>query len=299
MPAINNECQSARYTRYVSTAIIVMIKVDEHHAYVGEFNMHPVQRDYAAVRDLKIYYEIHGTPITGNPPLILLHGGGDTIETSFGKLLPELARHRQVIAFEQRGFGHTADVPDRPFSFEESAQDTLALLDFLKIKEVDLLGFSNGGTIALHVARQPQRVKKLIAVSALFKRDGSYPWFWDSFASVKLGDMPQQLRDAYVAVAPHPENLQMFFDKCVERMRNFTDITDSAMREITAPTLVIVGDADVVRPEHGVEMFRLLPSAQLAVLPGTDHMQVTARTEWLVTMINSFLDAGRDQILKK
>lgn len=255
--------------------------------------MQPVHHGYAPVRDMNLYYEIHGAPTPACPPLVLLHGGGDTIETSFGKLLPELARHRQIIAFEQRGFGHTADIVDRPFSFEESAEDTIALLDFLKINQADLLGFSNGGTIAFHVAQRAQRIGKLIAVSALFNRGGSYPWFWDSFSSVQLNDMPQELRDAYVKVAPHPENLQLFFDKCVERMRHFKDIPEASMREITVPTLVIVGDADIVRPEHGVEIFRLLPKAQLAVLPATDHMQVTARTEWLVTMINSFLDAGR------
>jgi len=257
--------------------------------------MKAVDTGYAPIRGLKLYYEIHGTSVEGQLPLVLLHGGGDTIETSFGKLLPELARTRQVIAFEQRGFGHTADIPDRPFDFEESAQDTIALLDFLKLPQIDLLGFSNGGTIAFHVARNPHRVRKLIAISAIFKRDGSYPWFWNSFSTVKLSDMPQELRDAYQKVAPHPENLQVFFDKCVERMRHFKDIPESAMQEITAPTLVIVGDADVVRPEHGVETLRLLPNSQLAVLPGTDHMQVTARKEWLVTMINYFLSANRDE----
>src|SRR5438876_2436528 len=107
---------------------------------------------YAPVNGLKIYYEIHGAANGGNPPLVLLHGGGDTIETSFGHVLPALARSRQVIAFEQQGYGHTADVAGRPFSFEQSADDTAALLAHLKVDRADLLGFSNGGTIALQVA---------------------------------------------------------------------------------------------------------------------------------------------------
>ena len=94
-----------------------------------------------------------------------------------------------------------------------------------------------------------------------------------------------------IEVAPHPENLRMFHDKAAQRMRDFKDIPADAIRGITAPALVIVGDADVIRPEHAVETFRLLPHAQLAVLPGTDHMKVTARTEWLVPMIGEFLDA--------
>jgi pimeloyl-ACP methyl ester carboxylesterase len=247
---------------------------------------------YAPVNGLKMYYEIYGAVNPARPPLVLLHGGGDTIQTSFGHVLPTLARDRQIIAFEQQGFGHTADIANRPFSFEQSADDTAALLKHLDIDRVDLLGFSNGGTVALQVViRHPQIVRKLIVASALFKRDGSYPEFWAGFAGAKLEQMPKELQDAYLAVSPHPESLQSFFDKCVQRMRNFKDIPGDAVRGIVAPTLVIVGDADVMRPEHAVEEFRLLPHARLAVFPGTDHMKVMTRAEWIVPMVNEFLDA--------
>ena len=230
------------------------------------------------------------------PPLVLLHGGGDTIATSFGHVLPALARDRQIIAFEQQGFGHTADIADRPFSFEQSADDTAALLEHLHIGQADLFGFSNGGTIALQVAIQhPRIVRKLVVASAFFKRDGGYPWFWDSFAHAQLKDMPKELQEAYLAIAPHPGNLQAFFDKCVQRMREFKDIPDDAIRSIAAPTLVLVGDADVVRPEHAVETFRLLPHARLAVLPGTDHTKMMTRAAWLVPMVGEFLAAPEDE----
>jgi pimeloyl-ACP methyl ester carboxylesterase len=125
---------------------------------------------YAPVNGLKMYYEIHGAANAARPPLMLLHGGGDTIQTSFGHVLPSLARTRQVIAFEQQGFGHTAHIADRAFSFEQSADDTAALLDYLHIAQADLFGFSNGGTIALQVAiRHPRVVRKLIVASAFFK----------------------------------------------------------------------------------------------------------------------------------
>lgn len=255
-----------------------------------------VQTGYAPVNGLRIYYEIHGAAEPAGVPLVLLHGGGDTIETSFGQILPELARRRQVIAFEQQGYGRTADVPERPFTFEQSADDTAALLGYLGIERADLLGFSNGGTIALQVAvRHPVRVRKLVLASALVARDGAYAWLWEAMAAATLESMPAQLQEAYLAVAPHPENLRMFHDKAAQRMRDFRDIPEGALRGITAPTLVVVGDADVVRPEHAVETFRRLPHARLAVLPGTDHMQVTARTGWLVPMIEEFLDAAAPQ----
>jgi pimeloyl-ACP methyl ester carboxylesterase len=255
-------------------------------------NSHALRTGYAPVNGLRIYFEIHGVANPAHPPLVLLHGGGDTIQTSFGKILPALASERQVIAFEQQGYGHTADIANRPFSFEQSADDTAALLGYLHIERADLFGISNGGTIALQVAiRHPKAVRKLVVASALVKRDGAYPWLWDAMAKAKLENMPQELQDAYLKVAPQPENLRMMHDKAAQRVRDFQDIPVDAIRSITAPTLVVVGDADVIRPEHAVETFRLLSHAQLAVLPGTDHMQVTARTGWLVPMISGFLDA--------
>ena len=252
----------------------------------------PAQTGYAPVNGLRIYYEIHGVANPARPPLVLLHGGGDTIKTSFDHVLSALARDRQIVAFEQQGYGHTADIAGRPFSFEQSADDTAALLEYLHIGRADFFGFSNGGTIALQVAiRHPRIVRKLVVTSGFFKRDGGYPWFWDAMAHAQLENMPKELKEAYHEVAPHPENLQTFFDKSAQRMRNFKDITADAIRGIAAPTLVIVGDADVMRPEHAVETFRLLPHAQLAVLPGTDHMKMMTRTAWLVPMVGEFLDA--------
>jgi pimeloyl-ACP methyl ester carboxylesterase len=234
------------------------------------------QTGYAPVNGLRIYFEIHGNVDAAQPPLVLLHGGGDTIKTSFGHILPELSRHRQIIAFEQQGYGHTADIADRAFSFEQSADDTAALLNYLHIENADLFGFSNGGTIALQVAiRHPNIVRKLVVASALFRRDGAFPWLWDAMAMARLENMPSELQEAYLEVAPHPENLRMFHDKAAQRVREFKDIPTDAIRSIAAPTLIVVGDMDVVRPEHAVETFRLLQDAQLAVLPGTDHMTVT------------------------
>ena len=166
------------------------------------------------------------------------------------------------------------------------------MLDHLQIDRADLLGFSNGGTIAYQIAiRHPERVRKIVAVSGFFSHAGAFPAFWDSFAHVQLNDMPKSLRDAYLAVAPNPANLQSFFEKCVERMRHFQDIPEDVMRKIGPPTLVICGDADVMRPEHAVETYRLIPHSEVAVLPGTDHMAIMARTDLLMPIIVKFLDA--------
>jgi pimeloyl-ACP methyl ester carboxylesterase len=251
-----------------------------------------VHSGYAPVNGLKMYYEIHGTAKGGDPPLVLVHGGGSTIDTSFGKVLQPFAKDRQVIAFEQQGHGHTADIVDRPYSFEQSADDAAALLRHLRIDRADFFGYSNGGNIALQIAiRHPAVVRKLVVASAMFQRDGLYPEFWESMRHATLESMPAELREAYRRVAPHPEQLAMFHDKCARRMLEFKDWRAQDMQAVDAPTLVMIADGDIVRPEHAVEMFRLLPHAQLAVLPGTDHMTLVDRADWQVSMINAFLDA--------
>jgi pimeloyl-ACP methyl ester carboxylesterase len=224
---------------------------------------------YASVNGLKLYYEVHGNAHAEKPPLILLHGGGSTIDTTFGKVLPALAQSRQVIAFDQQGHGRTADIADHPFSFERSADDAVGLLDHLKIAKADFFGFSNGGNITLQVAiRHPSRVRKLVVASAMFKRDGLYPEVWEFMKRSTLEHMPQVLQNAYRKVLPHPEKLQSFHDKSAKRMLDFKDWQPEVIQSIEAPTLVMIGDADSVRPEHAVAMFRLLPHARLAVLPG-------------------------------
>ena len=277
----------------VSLAAVTFATADAEQDEHKDFKMkREVTSGYAPVNGLKIYYEIHGVAGGKNPPVVLLHGGGDTIETSFGRVLPVLARTRQVIAFEQQGYGHTADIAERPFSFEQSADDTAALLEYLHADRADIFGFSNGGTIALQVAiRHPRVVRKLVAASTFFSRDGGYPPFWESMKNARLEMMPKELREAYLKVAPHPENLESFFYKAAERMRDFKDIPDDSIRAITAPTLVVCGDTDVVRPEHAVALTRLLLHAQLAILPGTDHAIMITRVDWLVPMVEAFLNA--------
>ncbi len=247
---------------------------------------------YAPVNGLSLYYEIHGTAKSGQVPLVLLHGGGDSIRTSFGAMLPVLAKSRQVIAFEQQGYGRTADIAERPFTFEQSADDTAALLDHLEIPQADLFGFSNGGTIALQVAlRHPARARRLVVAAGLFSRAGAPAGFWDFMKIARLETMPQELQDEYRALSPQPENLRLFHDKAANRMRGFVDIPVEKIRAIKSPALVAVGDRDVVRPEHAAELSRLIPKSQLAVLPGTDHGALTKRVDWLAPMIESFLDA--------
>jgi pimeloyl-ACP methyl ester carboxylesterase len=254
---------------------------------------------YQPVNGLRMYYEIHG----GGRPLVLIHGGGSTIGTSFGQVLPELARHRQVIAVELQAHGHTADI-DRPLSFQQDADDVAALLGQLKIGPADFLGFSNGGQTAMQIAiRHPALVRRLVVASAFYKRSGVPAQFWQSMPRATLDDMPKGLKDAYLAIVPDAKRLMTMFNRDKQRMVTFQDWKDDDLRAIKAPTLLLAGDRDVMRPEHIVEMYRLLPHGQMAILPGGHGAylgEVTAARKGsrlpllAVTMIEEFLDGASD-----
>lgn len=219
---------------------------------------------YAEVNGLKIYYEIHGS----GRPLVLLHGGGSTIMSTFGRILPELAKTHKVIAVELQAHGHTHDI-DRPLSFEQDADDVAALLRQLNIPKADLMGFSNGGTTCLQIAiRHAEMANKLVLASTLYKRDGMQAGFWEGMQNASMDNMPQPLKEAYLEANPDPKGLQAMFDRDVARMLGFKDISDADIKAIQAPSLVINSDAEVVLAEHALALSHALPHAQLAILPG-------------------------------
>ena len=251
---------------------------------------------YAPINNLNMYYEVHGK---GAPPLVLIHGGGSTIQTSFGRVLHSLARERKVIAVELQGHGHTPDI-NRPATFEQDADDVAALLKYLKIENADFFGFSNGGNTTIQIAiRFPNLVRKIILGSAFFKRNGIYSKFWSSLNHSTLKDVPQLLKDAYKEVTPDPSNLSKMFEKDKKRMVEFEDWKEEDIHSIDAPSLIIIGDNDIVSPEHAVEMFRLLPHASLSIVPGihgayigeaTTGMKHNRIPDFTVSIIEGFLN---------
>ena len=220
---------------------------------------------YAPVNGLKMYYEIHGS----GTPLVLIHGGGSTIQTSFGKILPMLAQHHKVIAVELQAHGHTND-RNGAESFEQDANDVAALLGYLKINKADFFGFSNGGHTAMQIGiSHPQIVNKLIIVSAFYNRDGAMKGFFEGLENANLGNMPAPLKEAYLKINNDSTGLRNMFEKDRARMLQFKDWKEEDLSSIKAPSLIIAGDKDVVTTEHAVKMSQLIPNAQLMILPGT------------------------------
>jgi pimeloyl-ACP methyl ester carboxylesterase len=221
---------------------------------------------YATVNGLRMYYEDHGS----GPPLLLLHGGGSTAQTSFGAVIPRLARTHHLIAPEQQAHGHSGD-RDRPLSFEQMADDTAALLAQLGIAHADVLGFSNGGVVAMELAmRHPRLVRRLIVCSSYYAHSGMPPQFWQGFAHATLADMPPPLRTAFLAAAPDAAEVPARFAKQVALMASFRDLPEASLRAVGAKALVMVGDRDVMSVEHAAQLARLL-RADLAVMPGSGH----------------------------
>lgn len=218
---------------------------------------------YANVNGLRLYYEVHGE----GAPLVLVHGGGSTIQTTFGRVLPALAQGCQVIAVEMQAHGRTADI-DRPLSFEQDADDIAGLLKHLGIDRADVLGFSNGATTTLQFAiRHPEMANKIIVASTFSKRSGAPDWLWEMMGNASFEGMPQVYKDAFLTVNPDSGALRRMYERDVVRGQTFADIPDEQLRAIQAPALIIVGDRDIVRLEHAVEMHGLIPNSRLMVLP--------------------------------
>jgi pimeloyl-ACP methyl ester carboxylesterase len=255
---------------------------------------------YAEVNGVNLYYEIHGT----GEPLIVLHGGLGGIP-EFGQLIPLLAESRQVIAVEMQGHAHTADI-DRALSYENLANDVAALIEHLGLEKADILGFSLGGGVALRTAIQhPEVVNHLIVISAPFRREDMYAEFRTGMEAMNAEAASFMLETPmyalYAATAPNVDDWATLIGKVGDMMRQDYDWS-SEVAGITAPTLMIVGDSDMLNPAHAVELFELLgggvpgdfagmPNAQLAVLPGTSHFTMLSRTDLLLPVILPFLDA--------
>ena len=259
---------------------------------------------YATLGDLRMYYEIHGE----GRPLLLMHGAYMSIDL-MQPLLGELAKGRQVIAFEAQGHGRTSDA-DRPITYEGMADDADALLAHLGIEQADVFGFSMGGGTALQlVIRHPQRVRRLIVAAAGYRADSMHPEALAMFPTITpelFAGSP--IEAEYQRLAPDPARFPELVAKLKQLDTTAFAWPDEDISGIRSPTLIVLGDSDGVRLEHAVQMFRLLgggvmgdlsgmPTNQLAVLPGTSHfvppgVGLLDRHEWLMALIAPFLDAG-------
>jgi pimeloyl-ACP methyl ester carboxylesterase len=253
--------------------------------------LEPCRSGYADVNGLHMYYEVYGE----GSPLVLLHGGMLTIDLNFATLIPALAREHQLIGVEMQGHGRTADI-DREITPAALASDVVGLLDRLGIDRAHAFGHSMGGAVALELGvNHPGRVRSLVSASASVRPDGLHEDLTDPARQATSARMPTQqdfldFQEAYQRLSPHPDHFNDFLTMLSQSTANTQGWSDEQLATITAPTLLVLGDRDFTTVEHGALMQQLIHGSQLAVLPGTTHMQVTRRADLLLPMLARFLD---------
>jgi pimeloyl-ACP methyl ester carboxylesterase len=246
-----------------------------------------------------MYYEVHGS----GDPVVLLHGSFMTISNNWTGWIGELAKTRKVIAVEMQGHGRTADIK-RDFSYENLADDVAALLDYLKIPSADLIGYSMGGGVAMQCAiRHPEKVRKIVSISAVFRQDGWVKEALDSFPQLTAEALKSSPIEAeYKKLSPTPNEFPNFVKRVIAMDLKPYDFGADKLKATKAPMFFIHGDADGVRLEHISEMFRLKgdeifgdmrprSASRLAILPNTTHVTLMERMPVIVPMMNDFFAA--------
>jgi len=253
--------------------------------------LRPTESGYADVNGVHMYYETYGA----GTPLVLLHGGMLSIRLNFAGLIPTLAQQHRVIGVELQGHGRTADI-EREITPAALASDVVGLLDHVGVDRADVLGHSMGGAVAMELAiSHGDRVRNVVPISVSVRPDGLHEDLTDQSRWATSDRLPTpedfaEFREEYLRLSPHPEHFDEFLASLSASNADLQGWSDEQLAGITAPLLFVLGDRDFTTIEHGAVMTGLVPGSQLAVLPGTTHMQVTRRAELLLPMLASFLD---------
>ena len=244
---------------------------------------------YVEIGELKTWYDEQGA----GEPLVLLHGGISTNET-WGAQMPDFSARFRVIAPERRGHGHTPDL-EGPFSYEVMANDTIGFLETVVGHPAHLVGWSDGGIVGLLVAMtRPDLVRKLVVISANFDTSGIVPQAMEGFTSMTAGsDDLAVFRTPYEAASPDgPEHWPVVFAKFQNMVSTQPNITVEQLGRISAPTLVLAGDDDMISLEHTSALFRAIPNSELAVVPGTSHTLLLEKPRLVNRIVLDFLETA-------
>jgi len=257
----------------------------------------PSETGYADVNGLKMYYEVYGE----GKPLILLHGSYMTIPLNWSQAIP-MFKGRKVIVAEMQGHGRTRDIA-RKISYEGMADDVSGLLRHLQIDSTDILGYSMGGGVAFQLAiRHPEQVRRLIVLSGSYAHDGWWPDVEASYRSITADIFKgSPIEKQYDSLGNDPKHFPEFVKKVISIDLEPYDWSKDA-KKIKAPLFMAIGDADGIQYEHALTLFRALgggkmgdihglPKSRLAILPGTTHIGMMYRMDWLVLMIDDFLNS--------
>lgn len=275
-------------------SIIVMLLFVAIQSY-GQMSK-PSDSGYAPVNGIKVYYEVYGE----GQPLVLIHGAFYTIEMNWGELIPELSKTRKVIAIEMQGHGHSP-FSDRKLDITTLASDVAGVMDYLKIENADVAGFSMGGSVAYQFAvNYPNRLRKLVIISSTYKSSGWLPEVNGAFKDFKpefFDNTP--LKTAYDAAAPDKTKWRSFLQQMFDFAKVQFDVGDTNIAKITSPVLIISGDNDGLDKIELAKTYKLLgggvsdlspmPKSKLAIVPSQGHVSLMMQTKTILGYLNNFL----------
>lgn len=269
--------------------------------------MKPSRDGHLPINGLSLYHEVYGELGGSKTAPLLLIPGAFMATDSMRPWVSAFASKRTVIVFDQQGHGRTPDT-SREMSYEQFADDAAALLRALKVERADVMGYSQGGGVALRLAlRHPALVNKLVAMSATYRKDGWYPSALESIEGLNATAFAgTPVEKVFKEHTPDATAFEAYVEKMKVLNINDQNISDEQVRSISAKTMVIAGDADGVRPEHALAMFKLrgggdeeaaasgmlrrVPAARLVILAATSHIGIFGESAVLVPMVSAFLD---------
>ena len=244
--------------------------------------------EYVKLPGVRTWYETDGPEDA--EPLLLLHGGLCTNETWAAQQADFAAEYRLFLP-ERRAHGRTPDV-EGPLSYGDMADDTVDFIETVVKGPAHLVGWSDGGIVALLVAlARPDLVRKAVVIGANFRPTPEIlaePSMVDDMTSD--GPFLAALRDMYAAVSPDgADHWSVVLGKLAEMFAVEPALTTADLSRVTAPILVLVGDDDMMTLEHTIDLYRAIPDSQLAVVPGTSHAVPVEKPALVNSLVLDFL----------
>lgn len=241
-------------------------------------------KDHVDAGGLRTYYEAQGS----GDALVMLHGGFASVNT-FAGFTPTFAERYRVFSPERRGHGRMPDL-EGPITYEVMAEDTIAFIDALGIGPAHVVGWSDGANVGLITAiRRPDLVRKLVLIGTAVNISGGKPWAQALAEHMTVDDLPPMLIDEYAELSPDGrDHFPVVFDK-VSRALIDTPRTLADLAQISAPTLIMAGDDDLVTVEHSEAMRSAVQDGQLAIVPGASHGLPLEKTDLVARLIFDFL----------
>ncbi len=244
----------------------------------------PPSGQYVQLNGIRQYYEVHGV----GPALLLLHGGAGSGD-QFSKQVPFFEKRFKVIVPDACAQGRTGD-REGSLTYHAMAEDVIALMDHLKIRHADVMGWSDGGVTGLDLAmNHPDRVRHVVALGANYRPDGLNPAdiAWNDTA--KAESFGPDMEKFYDSVAPDPSHYKVAMNKVIQLWRTQPNYTPEELHRIRVRTLIIAGEHDVIREDHTRALARAIPRSRLWIVPGASHSVMQEQPDLVNPAVLKFL----------